>query len=320
MRRVASSWVVGIIWGINLLGLLAILGMIVLRLSAYPGEAKSASRPLIDSGPRLLFALPPTPLFSPTVTLFVPATPTPTPTPFSFELAQERREVIGYSYAGRPIEVYTFGNGHRQRMIVAGIHGGYEGNTIDLAEALIAWLDANPEFIPHDKTLYILRSLNPDGEARGRNEYGRSNARGVDLNRNFPVNWRAVWDRRGCWNVLKLSGGAYPGSEPETQAMMNFIQTHSIEALISYHSAALGIFPGGEPWDRASIRLAQALSEVTGYPFPPIQTGCVYTGTLADYAASLGIAAVDMELSNHHDIEFEKNLEALRILLEWEEP
>ena len=103
--------------------------------------------------------------------------------------------------------------------------------------------------IPDDITLYILPNLNPDGEARAHNKYGRLNHNGVDLNRNFPVNWQKDWDRAGCWNSLPTSGGTGPGSEVETQALMNFIDNHNIQALISYHSAALGIFPGGLPSD-----------------------------------------------------------------------
>jgi len=317
MWRRPSSWLIALMWGMNLVGLSALMGVIVLRLSSKPA-VKSIADPPPPAAPRLLFAPPATVTPLPTTVQLLPSSVTPSLAPTHSPLAPDRRTVIGFSFAGRPIEVYTFGNGERKRMIVAGIHGGYEGNTIALAEELIAWLDAHPDWVPPDKTLYILRSLNPDGEARGRDKYARSNARNVDLNRNFPVNWRATWERKGCWNELTLSGGAFPGSEPETQALMDFLQLHPVEALISYHSAALGIFPGGEPWDRASIRLARALSEVTGYPFPPIQTGCVYTGTLPDYAVSLGAAAVDVELSNHQDTDFEKNLQALKVFLEWE--
>jgi hypothetical protein len=137
----------------------------------------------------------------------------------------------------------------------------------------------------------------------------------VDLNRNFPVNWLEDWDRAGCWNYLPTSGGTGPGSVGETQALMNFISSRNIQALISYHHAALGIFPGGFPWDEDSARLAQSIVEVTSYPFPPIDTGCTYSGTLADYAVSTGMAAVDLELTNHFDTDFDQKLQALDVLL-----
>ena len=96
---------------------------------------------------------------------------------------------------------------------------------------------------------------------------------------------------------------------------MSFIEAHHIQALISYHSAALGVFPGGLPWDSASMRLAESIAEVTSYPFPPIDTGCTYSGTLADYAVSKGIAAVDLELTNHFDSDFDQNLDVLNVLV-----
>lgn len=238
------------------------------------------------------------------------------PTPTSLLLLnKQQQETIGYSVEGRSVDVYTFGNGEQERMIVAGIHGGDEWNTITLANQLIKYLNQNPDFIPDDVTLYILPNLNPDGEARAHNKYGRLNHNGVDLNRNFPMNWLKDWDRAGCWNSLPTSGGTGPGSEAESQALMNFIGSHNIQALISYHSAALGIFPGGLPWDEDSTRLAQSLAAVTSYRFPPIDTGCTYSGTLADYAASTGTAAVDLELSNHFDTDFDQNLRALDVLL-----
>jgi hypothetical protein len=100
---------------------------------------------------------------------------------------------------------------------------------------------------------------------------------------------------------------------------MGFIGGHRLVAMISYHSAGLGVFPGGVPWEEPSKRLANALSKVTGYPYPPVDTGCVYTGTLADWAVEHGVgAAVDMELSDHKNIDFVQNLKALKILLNFE--
>ena len=99
--------------------------------------------------------------------------------------------------------------------------------------------------------------------------------------------------------------------------IINFLSNRHVEAMISYHSAALGVFPGGSPWDESSSRLAQAIAGVSTYPFPPVKTGCVYAGTLADYAVSKGIAAVDMELSDHENTDFVMNLRVLKILLEF---
>ena len=243
----------------------------------------------------------------------LPESPTPFIAPGGL-----RPRIIGRSVEGRPLEVYTFGDGPRLVMVVAGIHGGHEWNTIALADELIAEIAMDDTFIPTGTTLFILRNLNPDGDARSHSTAGRTNDGGVDLNRNFPVNWEPEWDREGCWDYAPTTAGSEPGSEPETRAAMGFLVTNQVQALISYHSAALGVFPGGEPWDADSIRFAEALGDATGYPFPPIDTGCHYTGTLADYAVSRGATAVDMELANHLHTDFEVNLKALQVLLQWE--
>jgi protein MpaA len=74
--------------------------------------------------------------------------------------------------------------------------------------------------------LWVIPSLNPDG-MRARE---RRNARGVDLNRNFPFRWRGG---------VPPSSGYYPGrapaSEPETKAAMAFIERVEPQVTVWYH-------------------------------------------------------------------------------------
>ncbi len=258
----------------------------------------------------------PPPTQRPTITLW----PTPSVGPSLTAMARLplNAQVIGYSVQQRPLEVFHYGAGPVHKLIVAGIHGGYEANTIDLADQLIAYLNDHPEHVPANITLYILHDLNPDGLARGRNPDGRANADNVDLNHNWPYNWAADWSRDGCFNERILSGGSGPGSEPEVQALTRFIDLIKPAALISYHSAALGIFPGGKPDFPPSISLAQAVAAVTDYPYPPINTHCDYTGNLTDWAANVrGIPSIDIELTNHSDTDFDQNLRVLQVFLSW---
>ena len=317
-RRKSSHGWVYLVWGVNGLILLIVIVVAVLYTSSL--QASAADEPEAATLPTATREIPLTSYFLPTLT------PNPRSTAPSFEISTPfvladgpRPTIIGFSLAARPIEVYTFGEGGKEYLIVAGIHGGYEWNTIALANELITHISENPEVIPSDVTLHIIRNMNPDGEARAHGVDGRVNNNGVDLNRNFPSeNWVKEWDRNGCWIYRPTTGGIHGGSEPETRSVMGFIQNHELEAVISYHSAALGVFPGGVPWTEPSKKLAQALAKVTDYPYPPIDTGCEYTGTLADWAVENGVgAAVDMELRNHRDTDFEENLKALKIFLDF---
>lgn len=269
----------------------------------------------------------PTTTTTPTLALIPSATPGPSPTPIEFptvvptsDALWEGPLVIGYSVQGRPIEVWRFGRGERQYLVIGGIHGGYEYNTIELTDQLITYFSAKPDAVPSDATLFILRSLNPDGEALPHKKEGRANANNVDLNRSFPIGWSATWDRDGCWDLLELNAGTHPASEPETIALMAFVLENPVIAVVSYHSAAPGFYPAGEPLDPNSIALARYLSEVTGYPFPAYYTGCYMTGSLVDWTLSTGAAGVDVELSTHWDTEFDVNLNLVLALLRWLPP
>ncbi len=279
------------------------------RMIRISTSAETATRTLLPTP-----TLSPTGTLSPSLTPTATQTPTETLTPVPFS---EGPITIGKSVQGRPLEVYRFGTGPSERLIVAGMHGGNEYNTVELAEQLMAYIGKNPIVIPANDTLYILHDLNPDGVARALNYLGRANADGVDLNRNWPANWQKDWPRAGCWTTTYVTGGTGPASEPETKALMAFIQNHHFDALINYHSAALGIFPGGIPISAASKSLAQAVANVTTYHYPALNTGCDYTGGMVDWTANLGIPSLDLELTNHTDTDFDMNLRVLNVLLNW---
>ena len=332
-RKGTPVWLIGI-WVMNVLGLIGLVAYLLFgrgddTAHAQPELASVAQSvmpsPTITASSVPTQVVPPTSYNLPTVTPNPRSTlvvgMTPTAPSISIEVFNRRAMVIGYSVLGRPIEVYRFGSGERERLIVADIHGGYEWNTANLGDELINHLDEHPELIPSDMSLYILRSLNPDGYERFHGNAGRTNENGVDLNHNFPYHWVAEWNRDGCWDYLPTTGGRYPASEPETIALINFITLHNFEALISYHSAAMGIFAGGLPPFAPSEDLASTLSRASHfYQYPPVDTGCEYSGNLTDWASSVkGIPSVDIELSNHRDTDFEINLGVLNAFLNWKQ-
>lgn len=303
--------------------LICLAGFLLVGCSDSPTLVNVTEEPLQQAYPRMASILPPKWIPTSQQDIHVDSEPDPRlANNFGSLLRVREREIvvphgIGYSVNGRPLEVYRFGNGQRDLLIIAGIHGGYEWNTIALADELIEHLKLNQQLIPPDVTLHILRSLNPDGEARAHNFLGRANANNVDLNRNWNVNWTSNLPQLRCWNLVRLSGGPYPISEPESEALMGYILDTNIDAIISYHSAGLGIFAGGLPTTEKSRQLAEAIADVSSYPYPPIDIGCNYTGTFIDWAARIGIASVDVELSNHFNTDFEQNLRILETFLSW---
>src|SRR3954454_9189493 len=109
-----------------------------------------------------------------------------------------RAEVIGHSAQGRPIAVTHRGDpgAPTSVLVVGSIHGDETAG-----HAVIARLRRTP--VPAGVQLWLVRTVNPDGVAHGT----RQNARGVDLNRNFPFRWRAMgraWDTN------------YPGRAPSS--------------------------------------------------------------------------------------------------------
>ena len=196
------------------------------------------------------------------------------------------------------------------------IHGGWEANTYELARELLAHFKANPQDVPDDVSLWIIPTLNPDGLAADT----RFNARGVDLNRNADT------DLDGCvgndWNPTTYTsdgpqpgaGGAYPFSEPEARAARDFLADAHV--VVFYHSSAGAVFAGGCRDNAPSLRLATTLATGTGYDFPEAGwTGYPITGGFNDYLADLGIAVAEVELTNHQDTEFERNLEGVQAVL-----
>src|SRR6266516_4871954 len=90
-----------------------------------------------------------------------------------------RTESVGRSVRGRPVVVVERGDPDAPtRTLVVGCIHGNEPAGIRIAEQL----ESVP--LPRERDLWVVEDANPDGVAAAT----RANARGVDLNRNFP--WR----------------------------------------------------------------------------------------------------------------------------------
>ena len=129
-------------------------------------------------------------------------------------------KVIGHSVRGRKIVAYRKGaEDARRTVVLLGQMHGDERAGVTTAR----WVrDHVP--VRSDVTVWVVPTMNPDGLARGT----RTNARGVDLNRNWPMNWRRT--SRGI-----TYSGPRAASEPETRAMLRFLRRVQPDAMASLH-------------------------------------------------------------------------------------
>lgn len=251
------------------------------------------------------------------------AAPTATATFAAYGVAQ----TIGTSAGGRPIESYRFGFGRRTLILVGGIHGGYEWNTILLAYEMVDYFLENPDRVPTNVSLYIVPAANPDGQfavtgVDGRFtpqeitrdiRLGRLNANQVDLNRN----WECEWQSEGLWGNTLVSGGELPFSEPETAALRTFILRENPEVVVFWHSKADGIFVGGcEDVYPPAKEVAEMYGRASGYRVYDEFTAYEISGDASDWLATQGIPSFTVELETRSQTEFSENLAGVLALLD----
>jgi protein MpaA len=128
------------------------------------------------------------------------------------------RIVLGRSLEGRPVVAYEMGDpASPRKVLVVGCLHGNECAGITILSGLrrlgpLAGVD-----------LWLVPDANPDGHAAG----ARGNARGVDLNRNFPWRWRPL---SGVYE-----SGRAPASERETRIAMRLILRVRPKVTIWFH-------------------------------------------------------------------------------------
>lgn len=155
--------------------------------------------------------------------------------------------------------------------------------------------------------------VNPDIREEiiaGKAKNQKSNANGVDLNRNFPsVNAsQLAHGAKRTATYTETSGPAYYmgsslGSEPETQAVMKWLEVHVPHAayFLDYHQQGRGLFYG-KPWDtkaggqniakfgQAVIKFLNQGVSTRQYIFIPNEQDNGINGsggTITDYAVSI---------------------------------
>lgn len=240
-----------------------------------------------------------------------------------------QEEVIGRSVQGRSISAYTYGDGSTHLLFVGGIHGGYEWNSSLLAYNMMEYLEENPEQIPASIKVTIIPTANPDGlyqavGVEGRfvatdvpadfsyDGTGRFNANEVDLNRNFDCNWAP----ESTWRGQEVSAGTAPFSEPEAQAIRDFVQRKAISAAVFWHSQADTVYASecNQGVLPETLEVMDTYAQAANYNAVASFDAYPITGDVEGWLASIGIPAVTVELETRRSIEWDRNLAGVKAL------
>lgn len=216
---------------------------------------------------------------------------------------------IGYSVKGRAISAYKFGSGSSKVVYVGTMHGT-EASGYYTLNSWIDELERNHHKIPEHRSIIVIPNSNPDGKVAG----SRTNANGVDLNRNFPTDdWTEDIYMPGPTHVPD-GGGSAPLSEPESAALAEYVQAQSPRLVLTYHSSAAVVIGNGSG---DSAGLASQYAAKAGYSVGSDGEadgifGYATTGEFEDWLHDkLGIPALLVELPGSYGNYFSRDLDAL---------
>jgi predicted deacylase len=153
-----------------------------------------------------------------------------------------RDAVIGHSVLGVPLHASTVHSATGPRVYVIGLIHGDEPEGLAVLDAVRTAARGS------NARLRVVADMNPDGRAAS----SRGNARGVDLNRNWPAsNFQAAADR-----------GPFPLSEPEARAVCDDLLRFRPDLLVVLHSIRRGgpfvNFDGPAPAAELAAAFAEA--------------------------------------------------------------
>ena len=247
------------------------------------------------------------------------------------EDAVEAEVVIGSSVDGQDIVAYNFGTGDTHLLFVGGIHGGYSWNTSLLSYQLINHFQDNPDAIPENVSVTIIPALNPDGlkavtgvsgefnaadvsASQAVRVAARFNANNVDLNRNFACNWSET----ATWQSRSVNPGDGAFSEPEAQAMRNYIDANTPDAAVVFYSAAGSVYSSDCNGDvlAETDDLMNTYADASVYSAKGLFTAYDINGDMVNWMASQDIPAISVLLTDHSNAELSTNLAGVEAVLE----
>ena len=171
-----------------------------------------------------------------------------------------KMESIGMTFDKRSIPMLIFGTGKKQIVVSGGVHGRESINPIVLIQMAEDYITRKPSFFEKQGRIYMIPLLNPDGYEIARMDHAlwKTNAKGVDINRNFPSHtFKEKWEND------------IPGSEEETKALMKVLYSVNPDGYLDYHSRGKSIYyyrnQMDKEYNKRQLKIAKALALSTGY-------------------------------------------------------
>lgn len=199
---------------------------------------------------------------------------------------------------GNKIEL--MGNPNNKSVLVVGVFHGDEPQGKYLIDKYISQnsQDGNLLFIP---------CLNPDGLQNNT----RTNANGVDLNRNFPTkNWGEDTSAAGE-RASDYHGGTFPASEIETIFIMDVIEKYKPKLVLTLHAPYEIV-----NYDGPAEEIAQNISEIIGYPVEE-SVGYPTPGSFGTYYGierELPVITLELDEKNHWDCLYDYMVKIFKML------
>jgi hypothetical protein len=222
---------------------------------------------------------------------------------------------IGQSAGGLPIQVQQYGSSEEVILLVGGVSGGFSPSSTRFAERVVEYYDRFSNEIPFEISLHVITNLNPDSPLAPGQVTGRLNANGVDITRNFDCAWSDTDTFRGA----DISNGSGPFSEPESQALRDYILSVNPVAVI-FSSARADpslVLPGFcNDADSGSVDLAATYAGGSGYTRSAVARSG--TGDPSDWATTLEIPAIFILLPEYETFsedDWQANLKGLKAVL-----